>query len=133
MFERHRAFKAQFAGGTLENRDRDGIVERIVKPPQPGGPGRDRQPGAYQPQVVAFTRPEHHAMLAQSDRRRITVHGDVANRQKRHYATNSGISSVQTLKPSSVFRPKVVTIATSDASRPRAISTRAIRGTLLRG
>lgn len=42
-------------------------------------------------------------------------------------------SSVQTRKPSSLFGPKVVTMATSAASRPRAISTRPMRGVLLRG
>ena len=45
----------------------------------------------------------------------------------------SYISSVQTLKLTSVLAPKVVLIATSIASRPLAISTRPIRGTLLRG
>ena len=37
-----------------------------------------------------------------------------------------------TEKPLSVFGPKVVLIATSAASRPRAISTRPMRGMLLR-
>jgi hypothetical protein len=41
-------------------------------------------------------------------------------------------SSVQTLKLVSVFGPKVVLIATSAASRPRAIITRPMRGTLWR-
>ena len=34
MFERHGAFKAQLTGSALEGRDRDGIIERIVKPAQ---------------------------------------------------------------------------------------------------
>ena len=42
-------------------------------------------------------------------------------------------SSVITLKPASVQGPKEVTIATSVASRPRAIRMRPMRGTLLRG
>ena len=42
-------------------------------------------------------------------------------------------SSVQTLKLCSVFGPKVVLIATSAASRPRAIRMRPMRGVLLRG
>ena len=45
----------------------------------------------------------------------------------------TGISSVQTRKLSSVLGPNVVAIATSDASRPRAIRMRPMRGTLLRG
>src|ERR1700722_8837237 len=47
----------------------------------------------------------------------------------RHHAN----SSVHTLKLTSVFGPKVWVIGTSEASRPCAISTRPIRGTLLRG
>ncbi len=42
-------------------------------------------------------------------------------------------SSVQTLKLDSVLRPNVLLIATSAASRPRAMRTRPMRGTLLRG
>jgi len=42
------------------------------------------------------------------------------------------ISSVTTVKLLSVFGPKVVLIATSAASRPRAISTRPMRGMLWR-
>jgi hypothetical protein len=41
-------------------------------------------------------------------------------------------SSVQTLKLTRVFGPKVCVIATSAASRPWAIRTRPIRGMLLR-
>src|SRR5712692_5426383 len=41
-------------------------------------------------------------------------------------------SSVQTLKLTSVLGPNVVVMATSIASRPLAISTRPIRGTLFR-
>src|SRR5689334_21820963 len=43
------------------------------------------------------------------------------------------ISSVHTLKLTSVFGPNVWVIGTSEASRPRAIRMRPIRGTLLRG
>jgi hypothetical protein len=42
------------------------------------------------------------------------------------------ISSVTTLKPMRMLGPNVVVMATSIASRPLAISTRPIRGTLLR-
>lgn|SRR5579862_1962910 len=42
-------------------------------------------------------------------------------------------SSVHTRKLSRVLGPNVVAIATSVASRPRAISTRPMRGTLFRG
>ena len=44
-----------------------------------------------------------------------------------------GTSSVQTRKSRSVFGPKVVVIATSAASRPRASNTLPIRGTLFLG
>ena len=42
------------------------------------------------------------------------------------------ISSVITLKPASVHGPNEVTIATSVASRPRAIKMRPMRGLLWR-
>ena len=42
-------------------------------------------------------------------------------------------SSVQTLKLANVLGPNVLLIATSEASRPRAISTLPMRGILLRG
>ena len=48
-------------------------------------------------------------------------------------SATSGTSSVTTLKSASVQGPNEVTIATSVASRPRAIRMRPRRGTLLRG
>ena len=48
-------------------------------------------------------------------------------------AHRSAISSVHTLKLSSVDGPKLVVSATSAASRPRAIRMRPMRGVLLRG
>ncbi len=50
-----------------------------------------------------------------------------------HAAPVPPISSVTTVKLSSLAGPKVQLIATSAASRPRAMSTRPIRGSLLRG
>ena len=46
--------------------------------------------------------------------------------------TGTATSSVFTVKPVSVFGPKVVVIATSAASRPRASKIRPIRGVLWR-
>jgi hypothetical protein len=46
--------------------------------------------------------------------------------------TSPPTTSHHTLKDSSVFGPKVLDSATSQASRPRAISTRPMRGVLLR-
>src|SRR3954470_11955793 len=99
---------------------------------------RDRQLGRDQPQIVTLARPEHHAMFAKPDGLTVAVDSGVAHCEKRHHATAPeisppGISSVQTLKLSSVLGPKVVAIATSHASRPRAIRIRPTRGTLLRG
>src|SRR6187402_2000746 len=79
---------------------------------------------------MTLSRPEHHAMLAQADGFLVTVNSSVMDGKKRH---QPGISSVQTLKDSSILGPKVVAIATSEASRPRAIRIRPMRGTLLRG
>src|SRR5580658_8672775 len=94
---------------------------------------RDRQVGPDQPQVVTLSRAEHHAMFAQTHRYSIPVDSGVAHREKRHQLAGPGISSVQTLKLSRVLGPNVVAIATSDASRPRAIRMRPILGVLLRG
>ncbi len=53
--------------------------------------------------------------------------------RKRRSGLSQSTSSVHTLKLTSVFGPKVCVIGTSEASRPCAISTRPMRGTLLRG
>ena len=50
----------------------------------------------------------------------------------RYSGQGAATSSVHTEKLLSVFGPKVVLIATSAASRPRAINTRPMRGMLLR-
>src|SRR5580693_4905607 len=124
MFQRHRTFKAQLPSGALKRSHRHGIIERIVQPAQLNRLRRNSETGADQPKIVAFSRPEHHAMLSQTNRLRIAVHRRVANGKKCHYDTPSAISSVQTLKLSRKFGPNEVTMATSDASRPRAINTR---------
>ena len=77
-------------------------------------------------------------MLAEAHWLAVTVHRGVAHRENRHQRAAPpvwplGISSVQTRKLFSVFGPNVVVIATSVASRPRAIRMRPILGTLLRG
>src|ERR1700694_4304598 len=99
---------------------------------------RDDQVGPDQPQVVTLAWTEHHAVFAEADGLPGTIDGGVAHREKRHQPAvprvpPAGISSAQTLKLSSVLGPNVVAIATSHASRPRAIRMRPIRGTLLRG
>jgi CO/xanthine dehydrogenase Mo-binding subunit len=55
------------------------------------------------------------------------AHAEIARIQ-----TGTATSSVFTVKPVSVFGPKVVVIATSAASRPRASKIRPIRGVLWR-
>src|SRR4051812_50176081 len=49
-----------------------------------------------------------------------------------HRVSHAGTSSVITLNPASLHGPKVVVIATSVASRPRAIRMRPMRGLLWR-
>ena len=84
MLQRHRAFEAQFGRGSLKSGDGDGVIERIVQPAQVARLRRDDQLGPDQPQVVAFARPEHHAMFAQADGLTVAVDGGVAHREKRH-------------------------------------------------
>src|ERR1700688_4207001 len=113
MFKRHGAFEAEFGCGPLKSGDGDRIIERIVQPAQMSGLRRDDQVGPDQPQVVTLTRAEHHAMFAEADRLTVTVDGGVAHCKKGHQSavpgiSLSGISSVQTLKLSSVLGPNVV-------------------------
>ena len=138
MFNRHGAFEAKFGCGPLKSGDGDRVIERIVQPAQMRGLRRDLQVRPNQPQVVTFARAEQHAMFPEADGLTVTIDGGVAHCQKGHQSavlrtSPSGISSVQTLKLSSVLGPNVVAIATSHASRPRAIRTRPMRRTLLRG
>src|ERR1700681_4656385 len=138
MFKRHGALEAKFGRCPLKSGDGDRVIEGIVQPAQMSGLRRDDQVGLDQPQVVTLARAEHHAMFAEADGLTVAVDSGVAHREKRHQAavpriSPPGISSIQTLKLSSVLGPNVVAIATSDASRPRAIRTRPMRGTLFRG
>src|SRR2546421_8182731 len=70
-----------------------------------------------------------HCLCDSNDVGRPTQHSCPA----RHEDACGATSSVHTLKPDSVLEPKVLLMATSVASRPRAMSTRPIRGTLFRG
>src|ERR1039457_3749607 len=133
MLQRHGAFETQFRRGTVKSGHGDGVIEWVVQPAQLGGLRRNEQVGSDQPEVVTGPWAEHHAMFPQADRLPVAVDSRVVNGEQRHQSAISGISSDQTLKPSRKLGPKVVAIATSDASRPLAIRTRLIRGTLLRG
>ncbi len=61
------------------------------------------------------------------------MHRNILSMPEGDIAGYSVTSSVKTRKPASVHGPNDVTIATSVASRPRAIRMRPMRGTLLRG
>ena len=61
------------------------------------------------------------------------MHRNILSMPEGDRAGYSVTSSVITLKPASVHGPNEVTIATSVASRPRAIRMRPMRGTLFRG
>src|SRR5687767_441071 len=102
-----------------------------MQPAQMDGLRRDHQAAPDQPQVVALPWTEHHAVLAETDGLAVPVDGGVADGQERHQSFGPadapfGISSVQTVKLSKVLGPNVVVMATSDASRPRAIRIRPI-------
>src|SRR5258708_35392329 len=90
---------------------------------------QDIQLRADEAEIVTLSRPKHHAMLAKSHGFGIAVGRHVPHGQNAAHLT----SSVQTVKPASVLGPKELLIATSVASRPRAITTRPIRGMLFRG
>ncbi len=142
MFQCDAAVETKLGRGTIEDRDRDGVVEGIVQPADMGRIRCDFQARFQKPEVVAFPRAEHHPVFAKLHWFRVSINREMPHGQKGHislldvrYITLDGIcttSSVQTLKLVRVFAPKVVAIATSHASRPRASSTRPILGTLLR-
>src|SRR5271170_2703344 len=142
MLEAQSALKAQLrCGFVVEGGDRHRIVEHVVQPGERRGLGPDLEPGLEQAEVMTVARAEHHAMLAERDRLGIAVGRDVIHGQaaRAHGTARAGgaavtaaASSVQTTNFLSTFGPNVVAMATSAASRPRAISIRPMRGTLLR-
>src|SRR4029453_12159685 len=114
--------------------DRHRIVEDVVKPAKVRRPRQDLQLRADEPEIVTLAWPKHHAVLAKSHRLRISVDRDVPHCQEAHVvpaelpnpAFSRGLvtSSAQTVKPARVLGPNVLLMATSVASRPRAMSTR---------
>ena len=73
-------------------------------------------------------------MFPEADRFTVTVDGGMVDGEKRHQSAAPG----NLLGPDpetglAVLGPNVVAIATSQASRPLAMRTRLMRGTLLRG
>ncbi len=82
--KRHDAFKAKLRSGTIEFGDGDGIVEYIMEPAKTNRVGQDAQAGPEELKVVTLPRPEHHAVLSESDRLGVTIHRDVAHRDERH-------------------------------------------------
>ena len=67
-----------------EIRDGDTIVEHVVDPVEPRGLRFDRQIRTEEPLIVAVARPEHHAVLTQSDRSGVGVGRHMSYRQDRH-------------------------------------------------
>jgi len=141
VLERDDAVEAQLGTGLRRERgNRHRVVENIMKPAQHRRTRNDVKLRRDDPQVVAFARAEHHAMFAKRHLLGIAIDcgvtdADVPHPVSGHPRCRHGhpwISSVQTLKPASVFGPKVLVIATSVASRPRAMRTRPMRGTLFR-
>ena len=86
MLEGDRAVEAKLGRRGVERCDRHRVVEDVVKPAELGWLRHDVQLRADEPEIVALARPEHHAMLAESDRFRISVDGDVPDGQKPHLA-----------------------------------------------
>ena len=84
LFEGDRALETKLGSRAVERCDGHRVVEDVVKPPKAGRPRRDVQPRADEPEIVALPRPEHHAMLAEAHRFRISVDRDVTHGQKPH-------------------------------------------------
>ena len=142
MLESDRAVETKLGRRGVERCDGHRVVEDVVKPAKLGWARQDIELRADEPEIVTLARPEHHAMLAKSHRFRISVDRDVPHGQKPRlgladllnatFGEGHLTSSVQTVKPARVLGPNVLLIATSVASRPRAMSTRPIRGVLFR-
>jgi hypothetical protein len=66
VLKRHDALKAKLRSDTIEFSDGDGIVEYIMEPAKMRRIGRDGQAGLEKLKVVAFPRPEHHAVHPES-------------------------------------------------------------------
>src|SRR5882724_1347554 len=75
----HHTVKTKFGSRAVEGRDGNGVVEYIVEPAQTSGAGLDIQPRFEESEVVTFSRPEHHAVLSQSDWLRVTIHREVTD------------------------------------------------------
>ena len=117
----------------VEGDDGHRVVEDVVNPANARRVRQDIQLRAEEPEIVALTWPKHHAMFAKSHWLRISIAGDVPHCENTHLVSRAHLASpAQTVKSARVVRPNVLLIATSVASRPRAISTRPIRGTLFR-
>ena len=84
LFEGDRAVETKLGRRGVERGDGHRVVEDVVKPPKAGRPRQDVQLRADEPEIVALSRPEHHAMLAESHRFRISVDRDVPHGQKPH-------------------------------------------------
>src|SRR5216684_5300443 len=109
-----RAFRAEFSTVRLRSRSRD--ASAVLAWDAGGGSG------CRQPRATSSLRREH---------RTGTRPHSQAVRHARELAADV-TSWVLTLKPARVHRPNEVTIATSVASRPRAIRMRPMRGVLWR-
>ena len=112
------SYPSGFALGSADV-GRDAWAVRIRAP---SGSRRGDRPCA-RPRDRAFT-----SLYCATPRSSLTIVTSCLN-SLRHPSLNS---SVHTLKPFSVLGPKVLLIGTSAASRPRAISTRPMRGVLFR-
>src|SRR6202044_3580566 len=73
MFQGNDAFKAQLGRRAFKSSDAHGVIEYIVEQTKVSGFRRDLQTRLDKPQVVTFPGPEHHTMLAQLDRLRVTI------------------------------------------------------------
>ena len=88
LFEGDRAVETKLGSRGVERGDGHRVVEDIVKPPKAGRPRHDVQLRADEPEIVALSRPEHHAMLAESYRFRVSVDRDVPYGEKPHLAAD---------------------------------------------
>jgi hypothetical protein len=84
MIETNHAVEAKRLGPAGEARDGNMVAEDIPDPAQIGRSRSDLESRFEHPLVMAFSRTQHHAVLAKGDRLPVLIGRDVPDGQNRH-------------------------------------------------
>src|SRR3984885_6150841 len=85
MLQCDNAFKTQLRSSrAVERSDRHRVVEHVVEEANLSGRGGDFESSPEKTQIVTFPRTEHHAVLAQPYRFRVTISRSMSNGEEAH-------------------------------------------------